>query len=289
MFNIYVYTAPFSGGTTFDYIDLFCNISTIADVDFKLFVEAYYVCDFISYIKNSYNSNFINRILKHMCIIKDPNEISSIILNSNNFNIAFIHFSILQRYLDKQIIERYKKIYIISSWRMIRNFLYDDDVFPSYNYDNIKILASPFFKKFLIQKNIPLTKYQLHYSKLSSYRLDNIKLGYDGVFSDYENYSICRHTNKNFNIHNFGKLFYTRRSDALYLESKAKTLFEFLYFNKPVYYSSKNKVMDDGLTDYLKLFNVDDNISQELYIPSSEVYEKLIKFDESDLNNILNS
>ncbi len=289
MLGIYVYTAPSSGGTTFDYIDLFCNISPITDVDFKLFVDSYYAYDFVSSLKRSYSPVFVNIILKHLHIIKDPLEIQSILLEVNNFDTAFIHFSILQRYLNKQIIEKYNKIYILASWRMIRKFLYEDDVSPSYSHNNIKILASPFFKQFLIQNNIPLTKYQTYYSKLSLERLNNIKVEYDGLFSDYENYTKYRHINKNFNIHKFDKLLYSRRSDSLYIELKAKTIFEFLYFNKPVYYSAKNKVMDDGLTDYLKLFGIDDNISQELNISSSEVYDKLVKFNETDLNNILNN
>ena len=60
----------------------------------------------------------------------------------------------------------------------------------------------------------------------------------------------------------------------------------FLYYNKYVYYNAVPKQDNDGLTDYLNYFNIDDNISQELKITKEEVYNKLIKFDSD--NKILN-
>ena len=90
----------------------------------------------------------------------------------------------------------------------------------------------------------------------------------------------------NFNIHDYGSLIYTRRNyfDAdYYVEIKGKSIFEFLYYEKPVFYNAKPKTIDDGLTDYIRYFGIDDNITQELKIPKDVIYEKLIYFDDNDL------
>lgn len=50
-------------------------------------------------------------------------------------------------------------------------------------------------------------------------------------------------------------------------ENIGKMLFEFLLTGRRVLYSAAGKVMDDGLTEMLALFNVDDNVDQELCIP----------------------
>ena len=89
-----------------------------------------------------------------------------------------------------------------------------------------------------------------------------------------------------FNIHDFSALDYRRRNfydDNLYIEIKGKAIFEFLYFNKPVYYHSTPKTLDDGLTDYLRLFNVDDNVEQMLKINNKDIYNKLVNFNSEEL------
>ena len=69
---------------------------------------------------------------------------------------------------------------------------------------------------------------------------------------------------------------------AIYYENIGKLIFEFQYLERPVFYSPKNKKWDDGLTDYLSLFNINDNIEQELRIQKEEIINKL-SFKEDDL------
>ena len=52
--------------------------------------------------------------------------------------------------------------------------------------------------------------------------------------------------------------------------------------NKKVFYSVKNKTIDDGLTNYLRLFNINDNFDQEITITPEEVIDKL-GFKNNDL------
>ena len=41
--------------------------------------------------------------------------------------------------------------------------------------------------------------------------------------------------------------------------------------------------LDDGLTDYLRLFNVDDNVEQMLKINNKDIYNKLVNFNSEEL------
>ena len=49
-------------------------------------------------------------------------------------------------------------------------------------------------------------------------------------------------------------------------------IFEFSALDKKVYYSNDNKTHNDGLTYYLKLFDIDDNISQEIHINEKRLF-----------------
>ena len=49
------------------------------------------------------------------------------------------------------------------------------------------------------------------------------------------------------------------------------------------YYSRENKTQDDGLTEYLKLFGIDDNIDQEIKISEEELFDKLGMKDDDIL------
>jgi len=62
----------------------------------------------------------------------------------------------------------------------------------------------------------------------------------------------------------------------VFIENIGKLIFEFLYFNKFVYYSCKNKSIDDGLHHYLSLFNIDDSIDQSLNISPYDIEQKLV-------------
>lgn len=49
-----------------------------------------------------------------------------------------------------------------------------------------------------------------------------------------------------------------------------------LYLERPVFYQIKNKSFDcDGLSYYLKLFNIDDTKDQHLIVPSTLIKQKL--------------
>ena len=152
------------------------------------------------------------------------------------------------------------------------------------NYNIKKIIGTKFMKNYC--DDDILFEY---YMPMSEFRLNNIKMNNNNIIYDnYNNYEADK-LNSDFNIHNYAGIKYNRRYLPYHdvcMEAKGKLLFEFLYYNKYVYYNAVPKQCDDGLTDYLNYFNIDDNISQELKISKEEIYDKLIKFDSD--NKILN-
>lgn len=71
--------------------------------------------------------------------------------------------------------------------------------------------------------------------------------------------------------------------EGVYAENIGKMIFEFSALGKRVYYSRENKTQDDGLTEYLKLFGLDDNIDQEIKISEEELFDKLGMKDDDIL------
>lgn len=56
---------------------------------------------------------------------------------------------------------------------------------------------------------------------------------------------------------------------------------------KKVKYYLDNKVKDDGLTEYMKLFGVDDNVGGYLGISKEEIEDKLFMKEEDEILKIL--
>ena len=284
MFNIYALINQPSGAV-FDHIDLFFNIKDIINTKFKLFVNKKYVLDILKFMTNSYTGEFVANVFNYIHVINNESELIDIILNEDDYDISLIQTSLMYRYLDERLFEKYKKIYSIASLHAFLD-IFQHNIAYMYKYPNFTLLSSPFIKPYLDANNIASSIFKEYYVKFSKYRLDNIKMKLnEQIFWNYKNYEFIKLANNSFNIHDYNGVVFHRRNDFLpdyYLEMKGKIIFEFLYFNKYVYYSAKTKQIDDGLTDYLRLFNIDDNISQKLNITSKEIFNKLVRYDETD-------
>ena len=57
---------------------------------------------------------------------------------------------------------------------------------------------------------------------------------------------------------------------------------EFAYLSKEVYYTSENKMMNDGLTEYLQLFNIDDNYDQHIKLDVNR-FEEVLFLNKDDI------
>lgn len=100
-----------------------------------------------------------------------------------------------------------------------------------------------------------------------------------GEFSDYDDYDMLKRQDY-FNVHQYQALKYHRYYVGG-LEIKGKLIFEFKYFDKSVKYLSVNKSIDDGLTDYLKLFGIDDNFDQDVTISKDDIIDKLVSYSSA--------
>ena len=74
-----------------------------------------------------------------------------------------------------------------------------------------------------------------------------------------------------------------------YWENIGKMVFEFPALGKKVFYSPKNKNCDDGLTEYLALFGINDEVEQEISISEEQLFD-VLGMHENDilLNDIRN-
>lgn len=72
-----------------------------------------------------------------------------------------------------------------------------------------------------------------------------------------------------------------------YAENIGKMIFEFAALGKRVHYLSEHKTQDDGLTEYLSLFGIDDNVSQDVVIGYDELLDKLGFKDDDSLLRLI--
>ena len=261
-------------GTTIDYIDLYYNLKKYLPVKLIILVNYNKYLNVRKLLFSYFAKNFANELVQYFRV------------NINNINendvIICKYGCLLDNYIN---IEKYKNIYVIADLRLACHCF--ANINKQYLYhSNIKgVFAPPFLNKYYLNHDI----FHDYYVKFSKYRLDNIVMNntYNN-FDDWKNYSSLK--NKiGFNIHNYKSLTWHRHQveNQSYcfnqcLELKGKLLFEFLYFRKQVHYSPVNKCFNDGLTDYLSLFNIDDNIEQDINISREEIFDKLVKFDEND-------
>lgn len=295
-------------GSIIDCVDLYINIKKL-DINCELIIiyNPYDCKDNTDYsiimqlkdlIFRYYKLPMVATIMKHIKINNRIKNISgySTLLTTNKNKSNIINMFDYNTLLDGLIITDYHtctkylnknhEVILISELTLMAdlfnkktniNILKD-------NYNIKKIIGTKFMKNYC-DSDI-LFEY---YMPMSEFRLNNIKMNNNNIIYDnYNNYEADK-LDSDFNIHNYAGIKYNRRYLPYHdvcMEAKGKLLFEFLYFNKYVYYNAAPKQDNDGLTDYLNYFNIDDNISQELKISKEEIYDKLIKFDSD--NKILN-
>lgn len=256
-------------GNLIDCMDLYYNLKNYVHCDYYILTPYNLLKKLYYKLKLTFKQPLYSDIIQHIRPITFKVEFSKYDLFIYRYNYYKFNNDIIN----------YKGI-LINGESISRELIYygNKNIYSNFKY----VIASPFILNF---DNIS-THYFIYHLKLSQYRLDNLIYNNKKTcFSDYNQYETLK-CNYNFNIHEYDKLIWYRhkREDNIewYAEIKAKLIFEFLYLNKNVHYLPINKYFDDGLTDYLKLFNIDDNIEQDLNISIDELYEKVIKFNEDD-------
>lgn len=89
-------------------------------------------------------------------------------------------------------------------------------------------------------------------------------------------------------------LYYCRKNrkkafikENCYAENIAKIIFEHLFMEKVVTYDPNGMFMKDGLSYYLNLFDINENIKQEVNISNAKLFEKLFFHKEDKLLTLL--
>lgn len=186
----------------------------------------------------------------------------------------------------------YKNLIIIDSSKIyIDRIKYDNITAQRINsIDNKIVLGNKFNSQFIN------SDYEIWYHKLSKVRLNYIKNKYN---TPLYNDTLHRNNNDDFfpimdkhpSFHNYTEYFYHRYrtwdNGVTYIENIGKMIFEYLYCGKSVIYSPKNKTMDDGLTEYLNLFGIDDNKEQKLFITKEDIENKLFMNDNDLLLRLI--
>ena len=261
--KIYIIAELYCGhihGSFIDCLDTYCNLKSAGySCELLILVHLQYVKPLIKRLNSLYIPALCNDIVKHIAN------------NINNISPADIiickYESIKNGLID---CNKYHNIYLINDWTLTADFI-NNTAIDFDNIDSIKgILGTLFLQQYT-------NKLIVDYIKFSKFRLDNMRISYKlDTFSQYDEYDTFKQQ-QYFNIHNYRRLIYRRRKldgCSLCMEMKGKLIFEFLYFGKQVHYSPVNK---DGLTDYLSLFGINDNIEQDLNISKEEIYDKLVK------------
>ncbi len=151
----------------------------------------------------------------------------------------------------------------------------------------------------------PINNKYEYYHKLSVDRLEQMRIedssllafvtSYNPILFDYldskriqyEHRKRCR--KKQFNQLKYNSLYFVRNKCTMYgstFHNIGRIIFEYCYLQKSVSYFN-NKQFNDGLTEYLKLFNIDDNVHQEITINSTDLYNKLFFHDNDLILNLI--
>ena len=254
-------------GNLIDCLDLYLNIKDYIDCDYFIFIKAEELKIFNYKLKTTFKQSFANNILQHVKTYQYQ-------IDFDKYDLFIYRYNY---YKKNPSITNYKGI-LLNGWSVMYDIIYNKlDITNKFQ----RIISSPFIFNHTNSK----TNIFRYFLKLSNIRLDNLIM--DNKYHIFTKYSKYEHlkSNKAFNIHNYNKICYQRHlvnNTNFYMEMKGKLIFEFLYFGKQVHYSPVNKQFNDGLTDYLSLFGIDDNIEQDLYISKEEIFDKLVKFDEKD-------
>lgn len=186
---------------------------------------------------------------------------------------AYYFFAIAQNKISNFF--QNQKILILDSSSFIISKINNIPIFEKIQEQERKselfIFGNPFNKQFFKNQN-----YIEYYHKLDFNRLDR----YKKTIQILEKFQKEDHVGKNPLVYSalnyFRNVLVHYHHPKKYYENIGKCIFEMLYLERPVFYRIKNKSFDcDGLSYYLKLFNIDDTKDQHLIVPSTLIKQKL--------------
>ena len=238
-------------------------------------------------VRRSFDTNFYNFYKSHSYSDSILDEIKT---KLNNYDFIFLTGT---TYLRLDCSDINAKIITYMSTVSYFHLTQSQYLNPLFYSNNFYFLKTPFADKLLSKFTDISCNCFDYYVPFNEYRLKSLLVSENGEIYCNKQYEDDVMKILAFNIHDYSAISWTRRDyyhRGLNLEIKGKIPFEFSYFQKPVYYDASTKMIDDGFTDYLNLFGINDNISQTILIPQKELYDKLINYKDDDIIlQILNS
>lgn len=272
-----VFYYPQMNGITTSLFDTYFNLSKyVSNIHCYIFIDCNNMKENMKYIKTINKSIPINKVNYEFCNTQNIYEWQKQ-HHSKNLIVSFAMMKYMETF-DFQ----YDNLIMLDSGLMFYDKVMNNNKKNSYiqKLPNISILGNPCNKKFFTEN------YHIYYHKFSETRLNYLMtLGTtNDVFNELDR-NIEETDEIKFKNMKCNELKYQRWRNVIgniYSENIGKMIFEFLYMGKKVFYSAENKSQDDGLTTYLKLFGIDDNINQELHLSKTDIKNKL-GFSDKDL------
>lgn len=195
-------------------------------------------------------------------------------IKNRRFDVLVTNPNTLYRFYDMHVFLKYNYLVIIDS----ATFFIDSCYGSEHNrylesLPNKTIFGNTYNSGFFARD------YEIYYHKFSRKRLNHIGniVPEFGVLKDRNesNDWMCKYYR---HAHSFDSLFYKRHYsiNGIYFENIGKLIFEYAYFGKDVFYSCENKKFNDGLSEYLTLFNIDDSLCQKIDIPKESIESILV-------------
>lgn len=271
---------PYLDGTSTSLIDTYYNLKQF-DVD----IECYVAID-AQNIKN--NVEYIQALKKSTPPDFDYKIIPLEKIYKKQFDNLVMSFGIF-RFVE-ELPTNYNHLFLLDAGRVAYDHFVGNSKCADYvrALPNVSVYGGKTNGKFLNMDN-----YKVWYHKFSKERFNVLKqLPRNNnivTTQDREKTGNIKYDYLLTNEYHYNR--YMRWGDFVggYWENIGKMVFEFPALGKKVFYSPKNKNCDDGLTEYLGLFGIDDNVEQEIKIDEAQLFEVLgMHEDDVLLNDIRN-
>ena len=266
---------PYFDGTSTSLIDTYYNLKRYGvDVECYIAVDTDNVKQNIEYIKTlkkSVPSDFVSRTIP-------LNQIYD--KQFDNLIVSFGIFRFVERLPDK-----YNHLFILDAGRIAHDAILNGSKYINY----VKQLCNTtVYGNKANDKLCQMENYKIWYHKFSQERFNHLKqlpLEQKTITTaDREQKGHMKFNNLFSNEYCFSRY---KKDEGIFRENIGKMIFEFSALGKKVLYKPTNKFCDDGLTEYLELFGIDDTKEQEIHITEEELFDKLgMKRDDVLLNDI---
>lgn len=268
-------------GTVTETFDLYFNLLENGyDSELVITLPHKYLARVQLRVRRSFNTDFYNFYKNHSYPDSILDELKT---KLNDYDFIFLTGTTYLR-LDCSNVNA--KIITYMSTVSYFHLTQSESLNPLFYSTNFYFLKTPFVDKLLSKFTDISCNCFDYYVPFNEYRLKSLLVSENGEIYCNKQYEDDVMKILAFNIHDYSAISWTRRDyyhRGLNLEIKGKIPFEFNYFQKPVYYDASTKMINDGFTDYLSIFDIDDNISQTILIPFDELRSKLIGYKENNL------